>query len=493
MKPPERIPLTASTSPAGGDVPEGRGSTERLGQLGPALYTYTRCRLEILGGQASSTSVEFDLALIRIGSDPSCDLHLEDPAASRLHATLELAPNGYRLRDTNSTNGTFVDGIRITEAYPTAGSTLQFGRIRVRFEPICEQIEATPSLVDRFHGILGRSAAMRQIFTLLERLAATSISVLITGETGTGKELVARALHRASQRSRFPFVVFDCGNTDRELVRSELFGHEPGAFTGATAQRLGVFERAQGGTVFLDEIGELPLELQPRLLRVLQEREVMRLGGSAPHRVDLRVVAASHRDLLAMVRQGLFREDLYFRLAQVVLRVPPLRERPEDIPLLAAEFLAAASAGLRLSMAATGELFRRTWRGNVRELRNCIEAAAALCLQSEVRPEDLPSEPPASNERVAAQASTAPPRDLPIAPTAESALTAGLPVARAQAPIVHAPGPPTPLMTRSLEDVERETIGLTLQSNAGNLSRTARALGIARSTLREKLRKYGLG
>ncbi len=334
---------------------------------------------------------------------------------------------------------------------------------------------------------------MRQIFTLLERLAATSISVLVTGETGTGKELVARALHRASQRSRAPFVVFDCGNTDRELVRSELFGHEPGAFTGATAQRLGVFERAHGGTLFLDEIGELPLDLQPRLLRVLQEREVMRLGGSAPHHVDLRVVAASHRDLLSMVRQGLFREDLYFRLAQVAVRVPPLRERPEDIPLLAAEFLAMANAGFRLSMAATGELFRRSWRGNVRELRNCIEAAAALCQQSELRPEDLPSELPASIEPVAALASTSSPQGLPTFPTTASALTPGLPLARVQTPVGFAPVPPSSLVPRSLEDLERETIGLTLQSNAGNLSRTARALGIARSTLREKLRKYGLG
>ncbi|MBI3891327.1 MAG: sigma 54-interacting transcriptional regulator [Candidatus Wallbacteria bacterium] len=439
------------------------GATERLGSSVPAGVSCRRCRLEVLEGPDAGRSELLDTATVRIGSGVDCEMSLPDASVSRSHAVLVLSKEGYLVRDAGSTNGTTVDGVRVKEAYLAAGSVLGVGRTRLRFDPADEEIEAPPSSADRFHGMLGRSAAMRQLFGLLERVAPTRASVLLTGETGTGKELAARALHAASTRAAAPCVVFDCANTDRELVRSELFGHEPGAFTGATAQRLGVFERARAGTVFLDEIGELPQELQPRLLRVLDRREVTRLGGSQVHAIDVRVVAATHRDLLAMVAEGTFREDLYYRIAQIVLRLPSLVERIDDIPVLATTFLSDTAPGRSFSFRALGKLACQSWPGNVRELKNRVEAAAALSRTREIGPEEIPSEP----ARAAAR---------PVAPGPRSQETAAAPAGTA----------------RSLAEAERDTIARALSDHSGNISHTAKALGISRLTLRRKIAKLGL-
>jgi DNA-binding NtrC family response regulator len=441
--------------------------TEKVSVLGPVSYSCRQCRLEVVEGPDAGLGATFDASELVVGTSPECDLVLSDPAVSRRHFTLAQGRDCYKVQDTGSSNGTWLDGVRVAEAYVPDGGMLSAGRTRIRFSALVESIPAFPSQREEFHGLRGRSAAMRQLFSVIEKLAPRPVSVLIAGETGTGKELIARALHRASARAAGPFVVFDCANTDRELVRSELFGHEPGAFTGATGRRQGAFERASGGTIFLDELGELPSDLQPKLLRVLQEREVTRLGGSQPIRIDVRVISASHRELQGMVQRNEFREDLYFRIAQLALRVPALRERREDIPLLAEAFLRTASPGARFEQAALARLQEAEWRGNVRELRNRVEAAAALAEGSMVMLVDVEAAMTGSvsgTHPVVKGASPAPAADLP--------LDSG--------------------SGRTLEDAERAAVAAALEQAGGNISQAARSLGTTRVTLRAKLRKYGL-
>jgi DNA-binding NtrC family response regulator len=304
---------------------------------------------------------------------------------SRLHARLDVEERDYVLRDLGSTNGTRVGDTRVREACLDDGSAIELGATRLVFRLTDEPFEIPLADADRFEGLLGRSVAMRELFAICARVAPTEAAVIIEGETGTGKDLVARALHERSARRGRPFVVLDCAAIPPGLIESELFGHERGAFTGATAARAGVFERAAGGTVFLDELGELPLELQPKLLRCLERGELTRVGGERPIRVDFRAIAATHRDLPRMITENRFRADLYYRLAVIRLAVPPLRERREDIPLLAAHFARevlgdAARPGLPADAldALFGELTRHDWPGNVRELRNVVERAIIL-------------------------------------------------------------------------------------------------------------------
>jgi DNA-binding NtrC family response regulator len=284
------------------------------------------------------------------------------------------------VRDLGSTNGTAVDGVFIVEAYVVPGSRIRVGESEILFEGHESYLDVTESPRAAFGELLGESAVMRAVFGILERVAPTSLSLLLTGETGTGKDLAARAIHEASGRRDGPFVVVDCGALSRTLVESQLFGHERGAFTGADKTRKGAFERAHGGTVFLDEIGELPLDLQPKLLRVLERQEVEPLGASEPIDIDVRVVAATHRNLPDMVQRGAFRDDLFFRLAEVVIELPPLRDRREDIGMLAAQLLGRAEAARATKVGddATAWLSQRDWPGNVRELRNVIRRAAVL-------------------------------------------------------------------------------------------------------------------
>src|SRR5262245_52758553 len=273
-----------------------------------------------------------------------------------------------------STNGTFLDGAEIKEAYIRAGAVIGAGASEFKFTPFEERIEILPSEKEQLGEMVGRSAPMREIFGLIERIAPTDATVLIEGETGTGKDMIARTIHELSKRKDAPFIVVDCGAVAGTLIESELFGHEKGSFTGAVAARQGAFELASGGTVFLDELGELSLDLQPKLLRVLEQRELRRVGGSKILKVDLRVVAATRKDLRSEVEKGKFREDLYFRLNVVPITAPPLRERREDIPPLIEHFLAKLAApgqaAPHLGDSTRAALMGHDWPGNVRELRN---------------------------------------------------------------------------------------------------------------------------
>jgi two-component system response regulator GlrR len=330
------------------------------------------------GASATSTSTKLVL-----GSDHSCDLVLTCRAVSRFHCELELEPGGAMIRDLGSTNGTRVDKVRIVTAYLRRGSEVELGRNRLRFELLDEPIGVDLFAGDRFGGLHGRSPAIRAAFAHMARAATSDATVLLQGETGTGKDTAAEAIHAASARSERAFVVVDCASLPGGLIESELFGHRAGAFTGADRDRVGAFEAAGGGTVFLDEVGELPVALQPKLLRVLERREIQRIGESAPRAVDVRVIAATHRDLRRDVNHGRFRPDLYFRLAVMTIALPPVRERPDDLPLIVDALLAdllpdeTKRSALRRKLDMR-ELARMEWPGNVRELRNYLERTMVL-------------------------------------------------------------------------------------------------------------------
>ena len=314
-----------------------------------------------------------------IGSDPDCDFSLTDPSVSRRHARLTIDGGSIAVRDLKSRNGTFIGETRVREASATIGTVLRFGRTHAVVQPRWVVREVAPSKARSFGELYGESLAMREIFAILERVAHSDVTVLVEGESGTGKELVARSLHAASPRAKGPYVVFDCSSVPGELAESELFGHKKGAFSGATTDRAGAFQRANGGTLNLDELGELPLDLQPKLLRALESREVRPVGDDSTRAVDVRVIASTNRDLHAEAQRGRFRADLLYRLEVVKLRMPPLRNRPEDIPGLVARML---EGKLPPKDAIEGDNLKRlvnyAWPGNARELRNVLARAVAL-------------------------------------------------------------------------------------------------------------------
>ena len=328
----------------------------------------------VLSGMAKGTSKALGDKL-RIGKAPDNDLVLGDDTVSRHHCELTRDSGGIHVRDLQSTNGTKVGGARVSEAVVQPGAVLKVGEVELSLRPAVRNVEVLPSDKHWFGAAIGQSLAMRSIFGMLERIAKTDATVLLEGETGTGKDVLARAIWTESARAQGPFVVVDCGAVSYSLIESELFGHERGAFTGAVAARQGAFELADGGTVFLDEIGELPIDVQPKLLRVLETREFRRVGGNKTIKSDVRVVAATKRNLLREVHAGKFREDLYFRLAVVPITVPSLRARREDIPKLVEHILKASGGGLSVSEETMQGLSAHDWPGNVRELRNVLDRA----------------------------------------------------------------------------------------------------------------------
>jgi len=313
-----------------------------------------------------------------IGAGSGVNLVIDDETVSRRHVELTLVPEGVAVQDLGSHNGTFYLGQRVRSAVLAIGSKLFVGGAAIGIEPDRESLAASnPEDITSYGEMQGGSTAMRKLFNLLLRLESSLVNVLVQGESGTGKELVARAIHHHSPASGGPFLAVNCGAIDRAFVRSELFGHKRGAFTGAIDARTGAFEAASGGTLFLDEIGELPIDVQPVLLRALEVGAITRMGENNERPVKVRIVAATNRDLAAEVQAGRFREDLYFRLVVVHLKVPPLRERPQDVKILAGHF--AAQFGLpELTSDVLDSLTGRSWPGNVRELKNAIQTYGVL-------------------------------------------------------------------------------------------------------------------
>ena len=427
-------------------------STSRVARRPTGSLQLAGFTLTVVDGLDRGLTIRIEGRAARIGKGAECDLRLTDATVSRTHTLISPGPDGYLVEDLGSTNGTRVNGAKVQSAEVDAACRIQAGDSVIEFQPVTRKLSTRPAAAPQLGGMLGESDAMGPVFGLLRQVAPTEATVVITGETGTGKELAARALHALSPRASGPFEVVDCGNMDRELLGSELFGHTRGAFTGAVAPRRGAFDRADGGTLFLDEIGELPSEIQTRLLGVLQRREIRPLGADAAHPVNTRVVAATHRDLDAMVAAGSFREDLYFRLAVITLELPPLRDRKSDLPLLAEHFLRELSPGAPASLTrgAIAHLEAQAWKGNIRELRNTIQRALVL-----------------SGGAAITEAHLSSPARKPAATSAAAPLT--------------------------LEAAEERLIREALARNRGNKQATARELGIAKETLRRKLKAYQLG
>jgi transcriptional regulator with GAF, ATPase, and Fis domain len=357
--------------------------------------------LVVVSGSARGKRVKLGERLT-VGKAADNDLVLSDDTVSRHHCELERTPLGVIVRDLGSTNHTRVGRTAVREAVVESGSTIVVGSVELLLRGEPNRTQVLPSEATSFGEALGTSLSMRQIFGVLERIAPTDASVLLEGETGTGKDVLARSIHQISTRKDQPFVVVDCGAISYNLIESELFGHERGAFTGAVAARQGAFEIAGHGTVFLDEVGELPLDVQPKLLRVLESGEFRRVGGNKPLHAEARIVAATKRNLKEEVERGKFREDLYFRLSVVPITVPPLRTRREDVPALVDQFLELArkrdpsASAISLTRETVSALAAHDWPGNVRELRNVLDRAiyiAAAGGEREIRLVDLPVSP----------------------------------------------------------------------------------------------------
>ncbi|MEX2642085.1 MAG: nitrogen regulation protein NR(I) [Acetobacterales bacterium] len=408
---------------------------------------------------------------------------------------LDLIPRIKRLRPelrivVMSAQSTLLTAVRATErgAFEYLPKPFDLDEVvevvqRALADPESENADAEASSAGEDTPLIGRSPAMQEIYRTLARLVPTDLTVTISGESGTGKELVARALHILGKRSNGPFIASNMAAIPRELIESELFGHEKGAFTGATTRAPGRFEQAAGGTLFLDEIGDMPMEAQTRLLRVLQEGEYTSVGGRTSMRADARIVAATHRDLRQLVQQGLFREDLFYRLNVVPIRVPALRERVEDIPELVRHFFAVSSAdGLpekSLTPAAMRRLEAYEWPGNVRELENMVRRLAALYSQDVIDADVIDAELRHGSLRVDAH-SVAEPESLGAA--VERHLT--------QYFAAHQDDLPTAgLYGRVLREVERPLLSLALEATRGNQIKAARLLGLNRNTLRKKIRE----
>jgi DNA-binding NtrC family response regulator len=388
---------------------------------------------------------------------------LTDPTVSRHHCSLRVLPEGYFIRDDGSTNGTRVNGTRVIEAFIDPGSVLCLGTTDIRFDRGSGEVRQPISFVERYDSLLGRSKAMRRLFAVLPRIATSAATVLLTGDTGTGKGLLAEVIHRQSPRSEGPFVVVDCGAIPANLIETELFGHEKGAFTGAHTARAGAFEAADNGTLFLDELGELPLDLQPKLLRALEERKVKRVGSNKPIPVNVRVIAATNRDVRQAVNRGNFRSDLYYRLNTITLRIPPLRERREDIPLLVQHFYSHFAEG-KPAADLVEKLSNADWPGNVRELRSAVERAVLMGdpgLWSELSP--------APQSGLASQQD-----NLDAEGSGSFDPAASFRAAK----------------ERAIDAWEAWYLRELLRRHEGNLSRAARAAQMDRKHLRELLRKH---
>lgn len=459
----------------------------------PSSITLRRIQLVVLGKGEPKQHV-FDKDSVTIGASEDNDLVLEDDTVSRNHCRISLDGDNYIITDLQSTNGSFVNRVRIREAFLKPDCTVTLGKTDIQFAPVDERLSITPSDKQRFGEIIGRNAALREIYAILEKIAPTDATVIIDGETGTGKEVVARTVHQQSRRREGPFVVFDCGAVPENLIESELFGHEKGAFTGALATRQGIFEMANGGTVFLDELGELALDLQPRLLRVLEQREVKRVGGGKPTKVDVRVIAATNRDLQKEVKAGRFREDLYYRLSVVRVSLPALRERKEDIPLLVKHFLKNGNFNRtregerkvsQISRDVLDKLIGYEWPGNVRELHNVVERAVSFADTDTLEVRDLPDH--VSQARSATH----------VAPSraSEAHVISGNSVADVATHV-----PASPSIDATFKDAkekwvagfERDYIAQLLKKNNMNISHAAREADIDRKYFRKLMKKYDI-
>jgi transcriptional regulator with GAF, ATPase, and Fis domain len=469
---------------------------------GPTLHL-RRCKLV---GEDAGRQVDraFDQGTIRIGAMDDNDLVLTDDTVSRYHCKIVQEETGYVLYDLGSTNGTFINKVRVREAYLKPGCTVGLGQTELKWSAGEEEVEIVPSRKDHCGDLVGKSAKMREMYSIIEKIAPTNTTVVIEGETGTGKEVVAQTIHKLSLRANGPLMVFDCGAVPENLIESELFGHEKGSFTGAIMTRQGLFEMGDSGTVFLDELGELPLDLQPKLLRALEQREIRRVGANRSLKVDVRIIAATNRNLEDEVRAGRFRQDLFYRLSVVRIILPPLRERHDDIPLLARHFLRhhaynkAGDGAPRLksfSKEAMDMLLAYRWPGNVRELVNSIERAVSFADGDTIEVRDLPDPIRDAVTSGAVNVGTArpqAPREAATAEAAGSSLASSPPVTPARSLAEGFVGTFKEGKEIVVSSFERDYIVALLKKNGGNISHAAREADIDRKYFRKLMKKYAI-
>lgn len=434
-----------------------------------SMLRVRKTKLLVISGPMQGHEFVVNRDTFTIGSSDHNDLSIHDSTMSKRHCEISVGQSGYVIRDLDSTNGTFVQGVRISSAHLAPGCEIQLGKTRIIFCPLQDSNDIPLSVHESFGKMLGRSIPMRRIFYLAETYSPADVTIMITGETGTGKEVLAEEIHNHSPRKDKPFIVIDCAAISKELIESELFGHVKGSFTGATSDRQGAFELADGGTVFLDEIGDLSPELQPKLLRVLEKREIRRVGSNKVQKIDVRIISATNRNLANDVNEGNFREDLYYRLSVVHLELPPLRRRREDIPLLVKRFLIDLQGDNAINeimdIDKTMDILKRhEWPGNVRELRNLIE----LAFYSERRPIDLSAFLSLLNMH-----SNLHNNDLP-----DFSFSTEKPFKDAKNDLI--------------EEFEKTYLMELLKRNQQNISKSARIAGIERAYLQRLIRKYGI-
>ncbi|MBF0491330.1 MAG: sigma 54-interacting transcriptional regulator [Deltaproteobacteria bacterium] len=450
------------------------GSTLLLhGDDSREVISFRKCIIKVAEGPDRSKKMDLGRKPIRIGKKEDNDFILTDNTVSRHHLQIEQKSDSFLLKDLDSTNGTTINGMRVKEAYLSPGDMIALGNTKIEFQAFDEKVQMEPSPRTSLGEMVGKSKKMRQIFGLCEKIAPTLATVIIEGETGTGKELVARAIHDYSLRKDKPFIVFDCSAVAPNLIESELFGHMKGSFTGAIKDRKGAFECANGGTIFLDEIGELALDLQPKLLRALEQREVRRVGSSEPIKVDVRLISATNRSLKDEVETKRFRQDLYYRLSVVKVNLPPLRERSEDIPLILEKFLAHGRYNrlpdgslkvTRVEDDAIKNLQRYQWPGNVRELTNILERTISLVDGNSIDAQHL------SNvfQEI----------EFNVEPTERMRIDTSLPFKEAKQKIV--------------ENFEKDYLVDLIKRNSFNVSRASREAQIDRKHLKNLLKKYDI-
>lgn len=451
---------------------EGKTEILKMDEL-PEVVSLRKCQLVAVDGPNRGKKITLNKNITKVGKRESNDFMVVDKTVSRNHFEIEYSSDSFLLRDLGSTNGTYLNGSRVKEAYLSPGDVIKIGNTSLEFVAFDEKVKIEPSDREEFGLMVGKSRKMRQIFSILEKISPSHATVIVEGETGTGKDLVARAIHENSTRKDKPFVVFDCSSVAPNLIESELFGHEKGSFTGAVKSRRGAFEEANGGTIFLDEIGELISELQPKLLRALEQREIKRVGGNVQVKIDVRVICATNKNLRREVDEDRFREDLYYRLSVVKVSLPALRERPEDIPLLVERFLTTGSFNKnpdgsmivsKVEDDALKTLTRYQWPGNVRELSNVVQRAVSFATEGTISKAHL--------DFVFAETEHGEDK------TERMAVDSDMPFKDAKQRIV--------------ENFEKEYLVGLLEKHRHNLSKAAREAKIDRKHLRNLLKKYGI-
>ena len=435
------------------------------------LLRVRKTKLLVISGPLQGREFLVNHDTFTIGSGPYNNLVIDDSTVSKRHCEIVVEESGYQIRDLQSTNGTLVQGVRVSSAHLAPGSEIQLGKSRIVFCPLQDSSDIPLSTNEAFGKMIGRSIPMRRIFYLAETYSPSDATIMITGETGTGKEVLAEEIHNFSARKQKPFIVIDCAAISKELIESELFGHVKGSFTGANADRQGAFELADGGTVFLDEIGDLSPDLQPKLLRVLEKREIRRVGCNKVRKIDVRIICATNRNLSLEVNEGRFREDLFYRLSVVHLELPPLRRRREDIPLLVKRFITQLQGEEAIGQIADFDrtmdvLKRHEWPGNVRELRNLIE----LAFYSEKRPVNLSAFLSIGSLRNGRGNNEPQPEP--------AAFSTDKPFKDAKNDLI--------------EEFEKVYLHDLLARNRQNISKSAREAGIERAYLQRLIRKYGM-